>query len=70
MFATGFHFGPSSVLNADAAELTWHRIVEAFKHAFSLRSRLGDNDIGSTEFIDEVDEVHFICIVFFYIVFK
>ncbi|XP_053376277.1 glutathione hydrolase 1 proenzyme-like [Mercenaria mercenaria] len=53
----GFHFDISSVSTVDMATRTWHRIVEAFKHAFSLRSELGDSDIGSDEFMRSVDEL-------------
>ena len=47
----------SSVSTVDKAIVTWHRIVEAFKHAYSLRTHLGDNNVGSQSFKDYVNTV-------------
>ncbi|XP_053389957.1 glutathione hydrolase 1 proenzyme-like [Mercenaria mercenaria] len=46
----GFRFDNTSVSTVDKALETWHRIVESFKHAYSLRTELGDSDIGSDAF--------------------
>lgn len=33
--------------------IKWHRIIEAFKHAYGLRTRLGDID-----FVPEIEKVY------------
>ena len=43
--------------SVDSAALTWHRITEAFKHAYSERTQLGDYDIGSDSFRNYVSDV-------------
>ena len=43
--------------SVDNATLTWHRITEAFKHAYAQRTHLGDNDIGSDAFKNYVKDV-------------
>ena len=53
----GYNFTPRNMESIEDAGLTWHRITEAFKHAYSLRTQLGDYDIGSQSFRDYVAEV-------------
>ena len=53
----GYNFTPRNMESIEEAGLTWHRITEAFKHAYSLRTQLGDYDIGSQSFKDYVAEV-------------
>lgn len=36
---------------------TYHRIAEAFKHGFSVRSNLGDSDVEDQQFKDRIQEV-------------
>ncbi|XP_052225167.1 glutathione hydrolase 1 proenzyme-like [Dreissena polymorpha] len=45
-----FKFNPDTVSNVVSATTTWHRVTEAFKHAYSLRTQLGDNNVGSEAF--------------------
>ncbi|XP_052215059.1 glutathione hydrolase 1 proenzyme-like isoform X2 [Dreissena polymorpha] len=45
-----FKFNPDTVSNVGSATTTWHRVTEAFKHAYSLRTQLGDNNVGSEAF--------------------
>ena len=47
-----------SVSSVDAAVLTFHRIAEAFKHSYSLRTQLGDYSVGSDSFKEYVREVY------------
>lgn len=60
---------PDSVSTPKKSTLTWHRIVEAMKFAFAKRSGLGDPDIESQTFKDEIDEVKFV-FPFFFICFS
>ena len=54
---TGFRLDTSSVSTVDKALVTWHRVVEAYKHAYSLRTVLGDGDVGSDKFKTFIKEV-------------
>ena len=47
----------SSVSTVDMATVTWHRIIEAFKHAYSLRTQLGDPNVGTESFKDYIKDV-------------
>lgn len=55
-----YGFNPDSVSTPKKSTLTWHRIVEAMKFAFAKRSGLGDPDMESQTFKDEIDEVKFV----------
>jgi len=48
---------PDSVSDVTKATLTWHRVTEAFKHAYSLRTQLGDYNIGSGAFRTYIESV-------------
>ncbi|WAQ97613.1 GGT7-like protein [Mya arenaria] len=52
-----FRFSNDSVSTVPKAKRTWHRMVESFKHAYALRTQLGDNQVGTPAFRDYVDEV-------------
>lgn len=43
--------------NVDTTVETYHRIAEAFKHGFSVRSNLGDSDVEDQQFKDRIQEV-------------
>lgn len=64
-----YGFNPDSVSTPKESTLTWHRIVEAVKFAFAKRSDLGDPDMDSQTFKDEIDEVKFV-FPFFYLFFR
>lgn len=51
---TGYNFTEDSISTEDKAALTWHRVVETFKFAFSKRSLLGDSDVEDKEFKDNM----------------
>ena len=53
----GYKFDASSVKYVDNSALTFHRITEAFKHAYAQRTLLGDNDVGSDAFKTFVQDV-------------
>ena len=46
-----------SVSTGPKAVETYHRIAEAFKHGFSVRTNLGDMDQEDTEFKNTIKEV-------------
>ncbi|XP_077864676.1 glutathione hydrolase 1 proenzyme-like [Saccoglossus kowalevskii] len=48
----GYNFTRESLIDVPNAVTTYHRITEAFKHAFAHRTELGDED-----FVETVDEV-------------
>ncbi|KAL5016418.1 hypothetical protein ScPMuIL_006007 [Solemya velum] len=50
----GYNFTEDSISTEDKAALTWHRVVETFKFAFSKRSLLGDSDVEDKEFKDNM----------------
>ncbi|XP_052779497.1 glutathione hydrolase 1 proenzyme-like [Mya arenaria] len=52
-----FRFSNDSVSTVPKAKRTWHRMVESFKHAYALRTQLGDNQVGTPAFRDYVDEL-------------
>ncbi|XP_052280993.1 glutathione hydrolase 1 proenzyme-like [Dreissena polymorpha] len=52
-----FKLTPDSVSNVASATTTWHRVTEVFKHAFSVRQQLGDNNVGSEAFRTYVAEL-------------
>ena len=54
---SGYKFGPEAMKSVDNSALTWHRITEAFKHAYAQRTHLGDYDVGSDAFKNYVTEV-------------
>ncbi|KAL4223040.1 Gamma-glutamyltranspeptidase 1 [Mactra antiquata] len=54
---SGYRFDSSSVSTPEVAITTYYRIVEAFKHAFALRTVLGDNDVGTEAFKSYVNEL-------------
>lgn len=58
-----YGFNPDSVSTPKESTLTWHRIVEAMKFAFAKRSGLGDPDMESQTFKDEIDEVELLYVV-------
>ncbi|XP_052214304.1 glutathione hydrolase 1 proenzyme-like isoform X1 [Dreissena polymorpha] len=45
-----YNFTADSVSNVAKATTTWHRVTEAMKHAYSLRTNLGDSTVGSDAF--------------------
>ncbi|WAR01462.1 GGT1-like protein [Mya arenaria] len=53
----GFNFSNDSVSTVPEATKSWHRMVEAFKHAYSLRTQLGDNHVGTPAFREYVNEL-------------
>lgn len=40
----GYGFSSKSVADVPSTVTTYHRIIEAFKHAFGFRTKLGDSD--------------------------
>jgi len=48
-----------SFRNSEGAVETFHRVVEAFKHGFSVRTNLGDPDVESQQFKDDIATVSF-----------
>ena len=59
----GYKFGPQDMSSVEKAALTWHRITEAFKHAYAQRTLLGDVDVGSEAFKNYVQEVSMIFLI-------
>ena len=57
LLVLGFQFGPSSVQTVDSAALTWHRMTEAYKHAFAERTKLGDPATGTSSFKHYIKQV-------------
>lgn len=56
----GFNFDAESIETEEGAVDVLHRITEAFKHGFSVRSVLGDSDSEDDIFKDRIAEVHVI----------
>lgn len=63
-----YGFNLDSVLIFKKLMLIWYRIVEVMKFVFVKRSGLGDFDMESKIFKDEIDEVKFV-FLFFYLFF-
>lgn len=53
----GYNLNADSVSTGEMAVETFHRIAEAFKHGFSVRTNLGDTDQDSQEIKDNVNEL-------------
>lgn len=54
---SGFNMSADSLSTGDRAVETFHRIAEAFKHGFSVRTNLGDVDQEDQKFKDELQEL-------------
>ena len=52
----GYDMTSSARKGTKASVLTYHRIIEAFKFGFALRSRLGDPAFNKDKNINEVSE--------------
>ena len=59
---------PTDLRSDDAAVLTYHRIIEAFKFAYAGRSRLGDPAFNSK--VQRVGKIAVVCFFGFPAVFK
>lgn len=46
---SGYNFTAESINGTDNTVLTYHRIIEAFKHAYATRTKLGDMDFLNLE---------------------
>ncbi|KAL3857361.1 hypothetical protein ACJMK2_012037 [Sinanodonta woodiana] len=53
----GYNFTERSIANDRDAILFWHRVVEGFKHAYSLRTQLADDAVESDSFKQYIKEL-------------
>lgn len=46
-----FHFTPSDLANTTSIIKTYHRILETFKYAYAMRTKLGDVELSGVSII-------------------
>ena len=56
LYFIGYNMSSSARDGTNASVLTYHRIIEAFKIGYGLRSRLGDPNFNMDKNISEVSE--------------
>ena len=53
----GFHLWARDFNDTDSAVQTIHRVVEAFKHGFAGRAKLGDSEVEDVAFKSRIEEI-------------
>ncbi|KAL3872307.1 hypothetical protein ACJMK2_040240 [Sinanodonta woodiana] len=53
----GYNYTDTSIKTDQDATVFWHRVVEAFKHAYSQRTHLGDDDVENENFKSHIKEL-------------
>ncbi|XP_059145080.1 glutathione hydrolase 1 proenzyme-like [Physella acuta] len=54
---SGYQMSPDDISTDDKTVLTYHRMIESFKHAYSARSKMGSTDGETADFVREMEQL-------------